>query len=73
MSAPANIEEFGTITERDGFAAGMAALHAVRDGVRYPAGLRTQVDAQRADEYAVVLWRAGAAGCQPARDPTRAA
>jgi prolyl oligopeptidase len=41
QNGPPNIEEFGTVTERDGFEAlrEMDALHAVRDGVRYPAVL----------------------------------
>ncbi len=115
QNGPPNIAEFGTVTERDGFAAlkEMDALHAVRDGVRYPAVLfttgmqdprvepwevakmtarlqkatvshnpillrvtfdaghglgstRTQVDEQRADEYAFVLWRSGVPGFQVA-------
>jgi prolyl oligopeptidase len=113
QNGPPNIAEFGTVKERDGFKAlkEMDALHAVKDGVAYPAVLlttglqdprvepwevakmtarlqkatasknpvllrvtldaghgigstRTQVDEQRADEYAFVLWRAGAPGFQ---------
>jgi prolyl oligopeptidase len=42
-NGPPNIEEFGTVTERAGFLGlkQMDALHAVRDGVRYPAVLFT--------------------------------
>lgn len=118
-NGPPNIDEFGTVTERAGFLGlkQMDALHAVRDGVRYPAVLlttgmtdprvepwevakmaarlqavaasrsandrnpvllrvefdaghglgstREQRDAERADEYSFVLWRAGHAGFQP--------
>jgi prolyl oligopeptidase len=114
QNGPPNIAEFGTVTEREGFLGleAMDALHAVRDGVAYPAVLfttglqdprvepwqvakmtarlqkatashnpillrvnldaghglgstRSQVDDERADEYAFVLWRAGAPGFQP--------
>lgn len=42
-NGPPNIDEFGTVTERAGFLGlkQMDALHAVRDGVRYPAVLLT--------------------------------
>jgi prolyl oligopeptidase len=42
-NGPPNIDEFGTVTERAGFLGlkKMDALHAVRDGVRYPAVLLT--------------------------------
>jgi len=42
-NGPANIDEFGTIKEREGFLAlrAMDAYQAVRDGVRYPAVLLT--------------------------------
>lgn len=120
QNGPPNIDEFGTVTERDGFTGlkAMDALHAVRDGVRYPAVLlttgmtdprvepwqagkmaarlqavaaglppaqrnpvllrvdfdaghglgstRSQADAERADEFAFVLWRSGVKGFQPA-------
>jgi prolyl oligopeptidase len=108
QNGPPNIDEFGTVTERDGFLAlkAMDALLNVRDGTRYPAVLltvgmtdprveawqggkmaarlqhatksgqpvllrvefdaghglgstRSQLDDERADEYAFVLWRAG--------------
>jgi prolyl oligopeptidase len=114
QNGPPNVVEFGTVKEYDGFLAlrQMDSLHAVRDGVPYPAVLlttglkdprvepwevakmaarlqkasvsgnpvllritfdaghglgstRTQVDEQRADEYAFVFWRAGTAGFQP--------
>jgi prolyl oligopeptidase len=114
QNGPPNIAEFGSVTDREGFEAlrEMDALHAVRDGVRYPAVLlttglkdprvepwqvakmtarlqkatasknpvllrvtldaghglgstRTQVDEQRTDEYAFVLWRTGTPGFQP--------
>jgi len=113
QNGPPNIAEFGTVKEREGFEAlrEMDSLHAVRDGVLYPAVLlttglkdprvepwqvakmaarlqkatgstnpvllrvtfdaghglgstRSQVDEQRADEYAFVLWRTGARGFQ---------
>jgi prolyl oligopeptidase len=43
QNGPPNIAEFGTVKERDGFEAlrEMDALHAVRDGVLYPAVLLT--------------------------------
>ena len=43
QNGPPNIDEFGTVTERGGFLGlkQMDALHAVRDGVRYPAVLLT--------------------------------
>jgi len=120
QNGPPNIDEFGTVKERDGFTGlkQMDALHAVRDGVRYPAVLlttgmtdprvepwqaakmaarlqaatatlppaqrnpvllrvdfdaghgmgstRAQADAERADEFAFVLWRSGVKGFQPA-------
>ncbi len=108
QNGPPNIDEFGSVKDKDGFAAlkAMDALHHVRDGTRYPAVLltvgmtdprveawhgakmaarlqkanrsanpillrvsfdaghglgstRSQVDDERADEYAFVLWRAG--------------
>ena len=111
QNGPTNIDEFGTVTERDGFLGlkAMDAYHAVRDGTPYPAVLlttgmtdprvepwqvakmaarlqkatssgnpvllrvtfdaghgvgstRSQVDDERADEYAFVLWRTGASG-----------
>jgi prolyl oligopeptidase len=114
QNGPPNIAEFGTVKEREGFEAlrEMDALHAVRDGVRYPAVLlttglkdprvepwqvakmtarlqkatasknpvllrvtfdaghglgstRTQVDEERTDEYAFVLWRTGTRRFQP--------
>ncbi len=42
-NGPPNIDEFGTVTDRAGFLGlrQMDALHAVRDGVRYPAVLLT--------------------------------
>ncbi len=115
QNGPPNIEEFGTVTEEDGFRGlyEMDALHHVRDGQRYPAVLlthgmtdprvepwhsgkmvarlraadpsggpfllrvdfeaghglgstRSQLDAEWADVFAFVLWRAGEAGYQPA-------
>ncbi len=114
QNGPTNIDEFGTVTERDGFLGlkAMDAYHAVKDGTPFPAVLlttgmtdprvepwqvakmaarlqkatsstnpvllrvtfdaghgigstRSQVDDERADEYAFVLWRAGVAGFQP--------
>ena len=113
QNGPTNIDEFGTVTDRDGFLGlkAMDAYHAVKDGTPYPAVLlttgmtdprvhpgrwrrwphgcrrrrvratraaardfdaghgvgstRSQVDEERADEYAFVLWRAGVAGFQP--------
>ena len=114
QNGPPNIAEFGTVTERDGFLGleAMDALHAVHDGVKYPAVLfttglqdprvepwqvakmtarlqkatasrnpvllrvdfdaghglgstRSQVDEERVDEYAFVLWRTGKPGFQP--------
>jgi prolyl oligopeptidase len=114
QNGPTNIDEFGTVTERDGFLGlkAMDAFHAVKDGTPFPAVLlttgmtdprvepwqvakmtarlqkatssgnpvllrvtfdaghgvgstRSQVDDERADEYAFVLWRTGAAGFQP--------
>ena len=108
QNGPPNIEEFGTVKDKDGFIGlrAMDALHHVRDGAHYPAVLltvgmtdprveaweggkmaarlqkanrssnpillrvefdaghglgstRSQVDAERADEFAFVLWRAG--------------
>lgn len=108
QNGPPNIEEFGTVTERDGFTGlfAMDALAHVKDGTRYPAVLltvgmtdprveawqgakmaarlqkasasgqpvllrvgfdaghglgstRSQIDDERADEFAFVLWRAG--------------
>lgn len=108
QNGPPNIDEFGTVTEPDGFKGllAMDALHHVRDGVRYPAVLltigmtdprveawqgakmvarlqkanrsanpmllrvsfdaghgmgstRSQIDDERADEFAFALWRAG--------------
>jgi len=43
QNGPPNIAEFGTVKERDGFEAlrEMDALHAVRDGILYPAVLLT--------------------------------
>ncbi len=43
QNGPPNIDEFGTIADRDGFVGlrQMDALHAVRDGVAYPAVLLT--------------------------------
>jgi prolyl oligopeptidase len=114
QNGPTNIDEFGTVTEREGFQGlkAMDAYHSVKDGTPYPAVLlttgmtdprvppwqvakmaarlqratssgnpvllrvtfdaghgvgstRSQVDEERADEYAFVLWRAGVAGFQP--------
>lgn len=114
QNGPTNVDEFGTIRERDGFLGlkAMDAYQSVRDGIAYPAVLlttgmtdlrvppwmaakmtarlsnatasgnpvllrvtfdaghgigstRTQADEERADEYAFVLWRAGAPGFQP--------
>ena len=114
QNGPTNIDEFGTVTDRDGYLGlkAMDAYHAVKDGTPYPAVLlttgmtdprvppwqvaemaarlqkatssgnpillrvdfdaghgvgstRSQVDEQRADEYAFVLWRAGVPGFQP--------
>ena len=114
QNGPTNIDEFGTVTERDGFLGlkAMDSYHAVRDGTPFPAVLlttgmtdprvepwqvakftarlqratssqnpillrvtfdaghgvgstRSQIDDERADEYAFVLWRSGAAGFQP--------
>jgi prolyl oligopeptidase len=108
QNGPPNIDEFGTVKEKDGFVGlkAMDALHHVRDGTRYPAVLltvgmtdprveawhggkmaarlqkatrsdkpvllrvnfdaghglgstRSQIDDERADEFAFVLWRAG--------------
>ena len=108
QNGPPNIDEFGTVKERDGFIGlqAMDALQHVKDGTRYPAVLltvgmtdprveawnggkmaarlqhanrssqpillrvsfdaghglgstRRQVDDERADEFAFVLWRAG--------------
>jgi prolyl oligopeptidase len=108
QNGPPNIDEFGTVQERDGFLGlkAMDALHHVKDGTRYPAVLltvgmtdprveawhggkmaarlqranrgpnpvllrvnfdaghglgstRSQIDDERADEFAFVLWRAG--------------
>jgi prolyl oligopeptidase len=108
QNGPPNIDEFGTVTTKDGFAGlkAMDALHHVKDGTRYPAVLltvgmtdprveawhggkmaarlqkanrsakpillrvsfdaghglgstRSQIDDERADEYAFALWRAG--------------
>jgi prolyl oligopeptidase len=108
QNGPPNIDEFGTVKDKDGFAGllAMDALQHVRDGTRYPAVLftvgmtdprveawqgakmaarlqkapssrnpillrvefeaghglgstRSQVDDERADEFAFVLWRAG--------------
>ena len=115
QNGPPNIAEFGTVKEREGFQGlkAMDALHAVKDGVKYPAVLlttglqdprvepwevakmtarlqkatasgnpvilrvdldaghgigstRSQADAERTDEYAFILWRAGVPGFQPA-------
>jgi prolyl oligopeptidase len=108
QNGPPNIDEFGTVTDKDGFKAlkTMDGLSHVRDGTRYPAVLltvgmtdprvegwhgaklaarlqkatrsanpvllrvnfdaghglgstRSQIDDERADEFAFVLWRAG--------------
>jgi prolyl oligopeptidase len=108
QNGPPNIDEFGTVKERDGFIGlkAMDALFNVKDGTRYPAVLltvgmtdprveawhggkmaarlqkanrsanpillrvnfdaghglgstRSQIDEERADEFAFVLWRAG--------------
>jgi prolyl oligopeptidase len=108
QNGPPNIDEFGTVKDKDGFAGlfAMDALQHVRDGTRYPAVLltvgmtdprveawhgaklaarlqkasrsgapvllrvsfdaghglgstRSQIDEERADEYAFTLWRAG--------------
>jgi prolyl oligopeptidase len=108
QNGPPNIDEFGTVKDKDGFTglAQMDALYHVRDGTRYPAVLltvgmtdprveawhggkmaarlqkatrsdkpvllrvnfdaghglgstRSQIDDERADEFAFVLWRAG--------------
>jgi prolyl oligopeptidase len=114
QNGPTNIDEFGTVIDRNGYIGlkAMDAYHAVKDGTPYPAVLlttgmtdprvppwqvakmaarlqkatssgnpillrvdydaghgigstRSQVDEQRADEYAFVLWRAGVPGFQP--------
>lgn len=108
QNGPPNIDEFGSVKERDGFAGllAMDALQHVKDGTRYPAVLLTvgmtdprveawnggkmvarlqkadrskrpvllrvnfdaghgrgstrgQIDDERTDEFAFVLWRAG--------------
>ncbi|MBN8504785.1 MAG: S9 family peptidase [Burkholderiales bacterium] len=108
QNGPPNIDEFGTVKDRDGFTGlkAMDSLHHVKDGTRYPAVLltvgmtdprveawhggkmaarlqkanrgpnpillrvsfdaghglgstRSQIDDERADEFAFVLWRAG--------------
>jgi prolyl oligopeptidase len=108
QNGPPNIDEFGSVKDKDGFAGllAMDALAHVKDGTRYPAVLltvgmtdprveawhggkmaarlqkanrsshpillrvsfdaghglgstRSQVDDERADEFAFVLWRAG--------------
>ena len=108
QNGPPNIDEFGTVKDKDGFRGlkAMDALHHVKDGARYPAVLltigmtdprveawnggkmaarlqranrsrnpimlrvsfdaghglgstRSQIDSERADEFAFVLWRAG--------------
>jgi prolyl oligopeptidase len=108
QNGPPNIDEFGTVTDADGFKGllAMDALFHVKDGTRYPAVLltvgmtdprveawhggkmaarlqranrssnpvllrvnfdaghglgstRSQIDDERADEFAFVLWRAG--------------
>jgi prolyl oligopeptidase len=108
QNGPPNIDEFGSVKDKDGFAGllAMDALQHVRDGTRYPAVLltvgmtdprveawnggkmvarlqkanrsknpillrvsfdaghglgstRSQIDDERADEFAFVLWRAG--------------
>ena len=108
QNGPPNIDEFGTVKDKDGFLGlkAMDALHHVKDGVQYPAVLltigmtdprvaawnggkmaarlqranrsrkpillrvsfdaghglgstRSQIDDERADEFAFVLWRAG--------------
>ena len=108
QNGPPNIDEFGTVKEKDGFRGlkEMDATHHVKDGVQYPAVLltigmtdprveawnggkmaarlqranrsrnpillrvsfdaghglgstRSQIDDERADEFAFVLWRAG--------------
>jgi prolyl oligopeptidase len=108
QNGPPNIDEFGTVTEKDGFTGllAMDAMQHVKDGTRYPAVLltvgmtdprvdawnggkmvarlqkanrsanpillrvnfdaghglgstRSQIDDERADEYAFTLWRAG--------------
>jgi prolyl oligopeptidase len=108
QNGPPNIDEFGTVTEKDGFTGlhAMDALQHVKDGTRYPAVLltvgmtdprveawhggkmaarlqkanrsgkpillrvsfdaghglgstRSQIDDERADEFAFVLWQAG--------------
>jgi len=114
QNGPTNIDEFGTIKDRDGFLGlkAMDSYQAVKDGTPYPAVLlttgmtdprvdpwhvakmtarlqkatssknpvllrvtfdaghgigstRSQIDDERADEYAFVLWRAGVPGFQP--------
>jgi prolyl oligopeptidase len=108
QNGPPNIDEFGSVKDKDGFVGlrDMDALLHVKDGTRYPAVLltvgmtdprveawqgakmaarlqkanrspnpvllrvefdaghglgstRSQIDAERADEFAFVLWRAG--------------
>ena len=108
QNGPPNIDEFGSVKDKDGFTGlrAMDALDHVRDGTRYPAVLltigmtdprveawqggkmaarlqkanrsanpillrvdfdaghglgstRSQIDDERADEFAFVLWRAG--------------
>jgi prolyl oligopeptidase len=108
QNGPPNIDEFGTVKDKDGFLGlkAMDALHHVKDGAQYPAVLltigmtdsrveawnggkmaarlqrasrsrnpillrvsfdaghglgstRSQIDDERADEFAFVLWRGG--------------
>ena len=57
QNGPPNIVEFGTVKERDGYTAlrQMDALHAVRDGVNYPAVLLTS----GLNDPRVAPWQAG--------------
>ena len=69
-NGPPNIQEFGTVTTPDGFAAllAMSPLHHVRDGIRYPAVLLThglndrRVDAWMSGKMTARLQTATASG-----------
>jgi prolyl oligopeptidase len=70
QNGPPNIDEFGTITDRDGFIGlrQMDALHAVRDGTKYPAVLLTtgmtdpRVEPWQAAKMAARLQKASSSG-----------
>lgn len=69
-NGPPNVQEFGTVTTPDGFAAlhAMSPLHHVQDGVRYPAVLLThglndrRVDAWMSGKMTARLQAATASG-----------